>query len=509
MRMWFVITSIIVTTVILAMAFFLTQLWLNLFLLFGPIIIMGTIDMFDRKHTIIRNYPLFGRLRYVMEELRPKIYQYFIESDTDGTPINRISRSVVYQRAKKETDTTPFGTELDVYAPGYEWINHSMYPLNHHLKPDELRVLVGGKDVKHKYNLSRFNISAMSFGALSKTAVEALNWGAKVGKFAQNTGEGGLTPYHLKHGGDIIWQIGTGYFSCRDKEGKFSISHFKEKAQLPNVKMIEIKLSQGAKPGHGGILPASKNTPEIAAIRGVAPYTTVISPPAHSSFNNAEGLLNFVAKLREESGGKPVGFKLCIGQLNEISDVVLAMKKTGITPDFITVDGGEGGTGAAPIEFSNYVGTPLREGLISVSDLLFEHNLRDQVKIICSGKIITGFDLIKMLALGADACNSARGMMLALGCIQALVCNKNKCPTGVTTQDPKLYKGLIVEEKYQRVANFHHATLESVCEILAAVGIKEISKLKRHHIMRRITSIEVKSYQELFPYPNSKLKASA
>jgi glutamate synthase domain-containing protein 2 len=509
MRTWFVVISCFVTSSILAMSWAYDLRFLLAFVIFGPLIIMGIIDMLDRKHTIIHNYPLFGRFRYVMEELRPKIYQYFIESDTDGTPLNRITRSVVYQRAKKENDTTPFGTELDVYAPGYEWINHSMYPINTHKKPDELRVLVGGKDCKKPYSLSRFNISAMSYGALSKNAVESLNWGAKEGKFAHNTGEGGLTPYHLKHGGDVIWQIGTGYFSCRDEKGNFSVSHYKEKATLDNVKMIEIKLSQGAKPGHGGILPAAKNTPEIAAIRGVKAGTTVFSPPAHTSFNSPEGLLDFVALLREHSGGKPVGFKLCVGHPEEFEAVVKAMLKTGILPDFITVDGGEGGTGAAPIEFSNYVGTPLREGLLTVTDTLMKYNLRKNIRVICSGKIITGFDVVKMLALGADTCNSARGMMLALGCIQALVCNKNKCPTGVATQDPSLYKGLIVEEKYIRVANFHHMTLESVAEIFAAAGIKDLDQLGRHHIWRRISALEYKNYAQLFPYPNMKLTASA
>ena len=472
-----------------------------LYVLVGPPILLGTVDMFDRKHTIIMNYPIFGRFRYVMEELRPKIYQYFIESDTDGTPINRLSRSLVYQRAKKDLDSTPFGTQINVYEPGYEWINHSIYPSNKNIPIEDLKVKIGGKDCKQPYNLSIFNISAMSFGALSKNAIEALNWGAKLGGFAHNTGEGGVSPYHLKHGGDLIWQIGTGYFGCRDIYGNFSDSEFANTASNPQIKMIEIKISQGAKPGHGGILPAGKNTPEIAKIRGLKPHTTVFSPPNHSTFKNPHGLIDFIKKLRQLSEGKPVGFKLCVGSPQELEDICNAMLEKNIFPDFITIDGGEGGTGAAPQEFSNSIGMPLRDGLIVAANLLVQYGLKEKIPLICSGKILSGFDIVKCMALGASACYSARGMMLAIGCIQALLCNKNSCPTGVATQDPALYKGLVVAEKYKRVANFHHATLESVSEILSAAGIKSCTEVNRKHIWRRISVNDVKTYEELFPLP--------
>ncbi|GAB4019971.1 MAG: FMN-binding glutamate synthase family protein [Bdellovibrio sp.] len=435
-----------------------------------------------------------------MEILRPKIYQYFIESDTDGTPISRIYRSVVYQRAKEQLSSTPFGTQLDVYQPGYEWINHSIYPKDlRKLDVSNLRTIIGGKDCKQPYNASILNISAMSFGALSPSAIESLNWGAKTGGFAHNTGEGGISPYHLKHGGDIIWQIGTGYFGCRDENGNFNPEAFKERAQLPNVKMIEIKLSQGAKPGHGGILPAEKNTAEIAAIRLVKPNTTVHSPSFHTAFSGAEGLLGFVKQLRDLSGGKPVGFKLCVGRPEEFEDICKAMIKTKILPDFITIDGGEGGTGAAPLEFSNFVGTPLRDGLVRVVNMLKAYDLKKDIKLIVSGKILTGFDIVRNLSLGADACNSARGMMLALGCIQALTCNSNHCPTGVATQDPHLYKGLVVKDKYLRVAHFHQHTLESVAELIAAAGMNSPAELNPSLIYRRITATEVKSYAEIYP----------
>ena len=501
MRNQFIVASLIVTIIISAAGYFFSTYFYWAFVFLGPIIILGWIDVFDTKHTIVKNYPIFGRFRYVMEELRPKIYQYFIESDTDGTPISRIFRSVVYQRAKKETSSSPFGTQLNVYEPGYEWINHSMYPLPlKQIKVDDMRIKVGGSDCKQPYSLSIFNVSAMSFGSLSYTAVESLNWGAKEGNFAHNTGEGAISPYHLKHGGDLVWQIGTGYFGCRTLEGNFDPDKFSEKAHLPNVKMIEIKLSQGAKPGHGGILPSAKNTKEIAAIRGVKPGTTVESPGKHSAFSDAEGLLRFVAQLRELSGGKPVGFKLCLGIPAHFEEIVDAMISTGLKPDFITVDGSEGGTGAAPLEFANSIGMSLRDGIIFVHDTLCRHGLKEDIKIIASGKIITGFDIIKILALGADACNSARGMMLALGCIQALVCNLNKCPTGVATQNKQLAEGLNINVKYKRVANYHNQTLESVGEILSAAGLESVNHLKRHHIWRRITYNKIKNYEQLFPY---------
>jgi glutamate synthase domain-containing protein 2 len=456
--------------------------------------------MLQPKHSIVRNYPVFGHLRYLMEELRPKIYQYFIESDTNGTPFNRQNRSVVYQRAKKVDDTRPFGTELDVYDNGYEWLNHSIAAIDHHKLNMDPRVKVGGPACKQPYMASVFNISAMSFGSLSMNAILALNGGAKLDNFAHNTGEGGLSDYHLQPGGDIIWQIGTGYFSCRHKDGTINYDAFAERAVLPQVKMIEIKLSQGAKPGHGGILPAAKVTPEIARIRLVEMGEDVISPPYHTAFTNPLELMTFIQKLRDLSGGKPVGFKLCVGHKSEFLAICKAMVKTGITPDFITVDGGEGGTGAAPLEFSNSVGMPLREALAFVYDALTGFDLKKHIKLIASGKVATGFDLVKNFALGADMCNSARGMMFALGCIQALECNNNTCPTGVATQDKSLMKGLVVDDKKVRVANFHRLTVGSAIQMIGAAGLTKPCDLHRMYIYRRINHSQILTYGELFPY---------
>ena len=466
----------------------------------GPIILVGIMDMLQPGHTIKRNFPVLGRMRYWMEALRPKIYQYFIESDTDGTPFNRLNRSVIYQRAKKVNDTTPFGTQLNVYEVGYEWLNHSITPLDSHKLSHDPRVLVGGPDCKQPYLASIYNISAMSYGSLSQNAIMALNSGAKMGGFAHNTGEGGLSPYHLAPGGDIIWQIGTGYFGCRNQDGTFNFDLFAERAVLPNVKMIEIKMSQGAKPGHGGILPAAKVTDEIAKIRLVEKGKDVISPPYHTAFRTPVEMLEFIKKLRELSGGKPIGFKLCVGMKSQFLSICKAMVKTGIMPDFITVDGGEGGTGAAPLEFSNSVGMPLRDGLAFVHDALNGFALRRHIRIIASGKVATGFDIVKLLALGADMCNSARAMMLALGCIQALECNTNKCPTGVATQDKNLQKGLVVDDKKTRVCNFHNETVKSAVELMGAAGISDTSKMHRSFIYRRVNAAEIKTYAETYPY---------
>ncbi|MCP4912452.1 MAG: FMN-binding glutamate synthase family protein [Oligoflexia bacterium] len=502
MRKVFVVSSLIILGIQTALAYYISYYWAFTFILTLPLVILGFYEMFQKKHTLMRNYPLFGRGRYLMEELRPKIYQYFIESDTDGTPISRIHRSVVYQRAKNQLSTTPFGTQLDVYEPGYEWINHSMNPVDlHSIKPDELRVSVGGPQCSKPYSLSIFNISAMSYGSLSSNAIEALNKGAKDGNFAHNTGEGSISDYHLKHGGDLIWQIGTGYFGCRDDHGHFHPQRFAERANLPSVKMIELKISQGAKPGHGGILPAKKNTPKIAKARCVEPYTEVVSPGSHSAYKGHHGLLNFIKQLRELSGGKPVGFKLCVGDSSEFEELCQEMVSTGITPDFITVDGGEGGTGAAPLEFSNRIGNSLIDGLITVVDLLNAYDLKKDTKVIASGKILTGFNIVKVIALGADACYSARGMMLALGCIQALICNTNKCPAGVATQDESLSNGLVVDDKYKRVSNFHRLTVEAVAEMIAARGFYSSKKLERSHIWRRVNETEIKNYSEIFPEP--------
>jgi glutamate synthase domain-containing protein 2 len=499
MRKLFIIFAIIAPIVFGLLGFYYSQFFWWVFGFTALLVIIGIMDMVQTKHTIMRNYPVVGRARYWMEDLRPKLYQYFIESDIDGRPINRIDRSTIYQRAKKETDTMPFGTQLDVYAEGYEWMCHSIAPKDFHKLNAQPRVLFGGKDCLQKYDASIFNVSAMSFGSISSNAVEALNGGAKIGGFAHNTGEGGLSPYHLKQGGDIIWQIGTGYFSSRDKEGNFNVEAYTKNAMRPEVKMIELKLSQGAKPGHGGILPAKKNTPEVAAIRLVEPGTTVYSPPYHSAFSTPKELLQFIKTLRDNSGGKPIGFKLCIGQKSEFIGICKAMMELNIYPDFITVDGGEGGTGAAPQEFSNYVGAPLMDGLAFVHNMLCGFGVRDQIKIIASGKLISGFHLVRAIALGADACNSARAMMMAIGCIQALVCNTNKCPTGVATQDKSLSDGLVVADKKQRVANYHEETLRNFVELCGAAGIDDYKQLTRSHIYRRVFMNEVKTFEDIFP----------
>lgn len=498
MRKGFIIISSVSVLLILAWAYFWTYA-LFAFFLIGPFIYMGIADMVQKHQSIRRNFPVLGRLRYVFEDLRPKIQQYFIESDTDGVPINRIDRSVIYQRAKEQIDTTPFGTQLNVYAEGYEWMNHSIVPLDFHTIDHHPKVKVGNKHCTQPYLSSVLNISAMSFGSLSSNAIEALNAGAKIGGFAHNTGEGGLSPYHLKHGGDIIWQIGTGYFGARDSEGRFSEDAFRKNATLPQVKMIELKLSQGAKPGHGGILPAKKNTPEVAAIRLVKAGTTVFSPPYHSSFSTPKEMMLFIQKMRELSGGKPVGFKLCIGRRSEFMSVCKAMVALDIYPDFITVDGGEGGTGAAPPEFSNFVGMPMQEGLAFVDNMLKGFNIRQHIRVGASGKILTGFHLIRALALGADMCNSGRAMMMALGCIQALECNRNTCPTGVATQERGLVQGLVVEDKKVRVANFHKNTIESFVELLAASGMSDSSKLNRHQITRRVLMNQILTLEEIYP----------
>ncbi|MBQ4831134.1 FMN-binding glutamate synthase family protein [Alteromonas sp. CI.11.F.A3] len=463
------------------------------------LLVLAIFDTVQNKHAILKNFPLIGRTRWTIESLRPFIQQYVLESDTGGAPISRMFRSIVYQRAKDSRETIPFGTQLNTYDDGYEWIGHSLSARDIDEMDHDPRVTVGGKHCKQPYDASILNISAMSFGSLSKNAILALNKGAKKGNFFHNTGEGGLTPYHEENGGDIVWQIGTGYFGCRTKDGKFDADLFKEKACLPQVKMIEIKLSQGAKPGHGGILPAYKNTPEIAKIRGVEPGTQVDSPPRHSAFSTPLEMIDYIQQLRDLSGGKPIGIKLALGRKSEFIAMCKAMVETGITPDFITVDGGEGGTGAAPLEYSNSIGFPLREALAFVDDCLIGYDLRKQIKIIASGKIITAFQLVKNLSLGADICNSARGMMLALGCVQSLSCNTNKCPTGVATQDPKLAKGLDVTDKSERVYRFHKKTLHALMDMLSSTGHVSTTELNRTHIFRRVDQASIARYDEIFP----------
>jgi glutamate synthase domain-containing protein 2 len=463
-----------------------------------PLIVLGIKDVRQKRHAILRNFPVIGHLRFLMESVRPEINQYFVESDMDGTPFDRVQRSNIYQRAKKELNTTPFGTKRNVYETGYEWINHSLSPKSP--AKEASRIEVGGPDCTQPYSASIFNISAMSYGALSKNAILALNMGAKSGGFAHNTGEGGLSPYHLEGGGDLIWQIGTGYFSCRNQDGSFSEEMFAQKAALDQVKMIEIKLSQGAKPGHGGILPKEKITPEIAAIRLVGMEQDVVSPPAHTAFSTPLGLVEFIGKLRKLSNGKPIGFKLCLGSQHEFLAICKAMIEARTYPDFITIDGGEGGTGAAPLEFSDSVGTPLSDALVFVHNALVGFNIRDKMRLIVSGKVTTGFDLFSKIAMGADMCNAARGMMFALGCIQALQCHANTCPTGVATQNPDLVKGLVVEHKWKRVQNFQEATVHSFLELLGAAGFATPAELKPEHIQRRIDATQVKNLAEIYHY---------
>jgi len=466
-----------------------------------PIVALGFYDILQTKHTILKIYPIIGRLRYLFESVRPEIQQYFVESDINGAPISREFRSLVYQRAKGVRDTRPFGTIFDVYRDGYEWVNHSLAPTDAH--DVDSSVIFGGENCTQPYTASPLNISAMSFGALSKTAIEALNMGAKLGGFAHNTGEGGLSPYHLKPGGDIVWQIGTGYFGCRDQKGDFNELLFTEKTSLDVVKMIEIKLSQGAKPGHGGILPAVKLTEEIAKIRHVSMGQDVVSPAAHSAFSSPKGLLEFVAKLRKLSGGKPVGFKLCIGYQGEFFSICKAMIETGITPDFITIDGGEGGTGAAPVELTNSVGMPLKDALVFVNNVLIGIGLRDKIRIIASGKSISSFHLLRLLALGADTVNAARAMMFALGCIQARHCNTDKCPTGIATQDPARYRALDVGHKAKRVARYHASIVENLHELIAAMGLTKTSELQPKYINHRVKGALIQNYSQLCPLMTS------
>jgi glutamate synthase domain-containing protein 2 len=445
------------------------------------LIIVGFFNTLQQKHAILRNFPVLGYFRYLFEKIAPEIQQYFIERTTDGKPFSRNQRSLVYQRAKNIDATSPFGTQLDLNETNYEGLKHSMFPAK--VNEELPRVIVGGPACKQPYSASLLNISAMSFGSLSENAVKALNLGAKKGNFYHNTGEGGLTEFHLQ-GGDVTWQIGTGYFGCRSEDGAFNPEKFKEKANLPAVKMIEIKLSQGAKPGHGGVLPAAKNTKQIAKIRGVKPFTTILSPPSHSAFLDAKGLVKFIAKLRELSNGKPIGFKLCIGETSEFEKVCQEMIALDCFPDFITVDGAEGGTGAAPLEFADGVGMPFEPALIFVNKTLVSFGIRNKIRVICSGKIISGYSIIKAIALGADMCNSARGFMFSLGCIQALRCNNNECPTGVATQNKMLMKGLVVTDKSERVYHFHKNTLHAANELLAAAGKKSFTEVDITVFMR-------------------------
>ena len=454
-------------------------------LVLGAATVLGWRDSRQSRHSILRNYPVIGHLRFLLEFIRPEIRQYFIEGDRDAAPFSRQQRSLVYQRAKGESDKRPFGTQLDVQAEGYEWINHSLQPTV--IEGHDFRVSIGdgGTSCTQPYSASLFNISAMSFGALSANAILALNAGAKKGGFAHDTGEGSISVHHRVHGGDLIWEIGSGYFGCRDAQGRFSEERFVENACDPQVKMIEIKLSQGAKPGHGGVLPGPKVTAEIAQARGVPVGSDCVSPASHSAFSTPREMMQFIDHLRQLSGGKPVGFKLCIGHPWEWFAICKAMLETGLLPDFIVVDGAEGGTGAAPLEFTDHIGSPVQEGLLMVHNTLTGLDLRHRIRLGSAGKVVSAFDIARMLALGADWCNAARGFMFALGCIQAQACHTGHCPTGVTTQDPVRQRALVVPDKAERVYRFHQGTLEALKELMQAAGLNHPGEFEPSHIVRR------------------------
>ena len=481
---------------------------LGLALVLAALAGLGWRDVRQTRHAILRNYPVIGHLRFLLEFIRPEIRQYFVESDHEQAPFSRQQRSLVYQRAKGEPDKRPFGTQLDVHAAGYEWLNHSMAPTK--LESHDFRVLVGA-DRAQPYSASVFNISAMSFGALSANAILALNAGARRGGFAHDTGEGSISTHHRVHGGDLVWQVASGYFGCRHEDGSFSPERFQAQAREPQVRMIEVKLSQGAKPGHGGVLPGSKVTPEIAAARGVPPGVDCISPARHSAFATPLELLAFVDRLRELSGGKPTGLKLCVGHPWEWFAIARAMLETGVVPDFIVVDGAEGGTGAAPLEFTDHVGAPLQEGLLLVHNTLVGLGLRPRVRIGCAGKIVSAFDIARAMALGADWCNAARGFMFALGCIQAQTCHTGRCPTGVTTQDPARQRALVVPDKAERVYRFHLHTMEALQELVQAAGLEHPHQITAAHIVRRRADHQVQllSNQLTFVQPGQLLEAIA
>jgi glutamate synthase domain-containing protein 2 len=444
---------------------------------------LGCQDYWQTKQAVRRNYPLTGRLRYALEYIRPEIRQYFIEDDEQKLPFSRNQRAMVYARSKEQNDKRGFGSIKDMYQPGTEWLTHSMRP--EHIEAASLRVTVGAGQCSQPYAMSLLNISGMSFGALSPNAIKALNKGAAKGGFAHDTGEGSISVHHREHGGDLVWQIASGYFGCRTPEGKFNPERFAQQAQSPQVKMIELKLSQGAKPGHGGVLPKAKVSAEIAEARGVPMGQDCVSPARHSAFSTPVELLQFVSQLRQLSGGKPVGIKLCVGHPGEWFAIVKAMLHTGLTPDFVVVDGSEGGTGAAPIEFADHMGMPLRDGLRLVHNSLVGAGLRDRIRIGASGKVISAFDIAKCLALGADWCNAARGFMFALGCIQSRSCHTDHCPTGVATQDPVRQRAVVVTDKAERVAHFHANTLHALAELLGSAGVQSPAQITPHHVMQR------------------------
>ena len=493
-----VFTAVTLVTACLTVAFFISpSIYIAIPLaICGTLTIVGTVDLIQPRHAVLRNYPVTAHIRFILEEIRPEIRQYFLESEKDGAPFSRDKRAIVYQRAKQALDKRPFGTQNDVYASGFEWLNHSIAPRPVIKEP--FRVLIGGSECGKPYSASVFNISAMSFGALSPNAIRALNTGAKKGNFAHDTGEGGYSAYHRENCGDIIWEIGSGYFSCRNPDGTFCVEKFKDNASCEQVKMVELKLSQGAKPGHGGVLPAAKVSMEIAAARGVPMGVDCISPSRHLAFSTPIEMMHFIGMMRNLSGGKPTGFKLCVGHRWEFLAICKAMLETQIYPDFIVVDGTEGGTGAAPLEFTDHVGMPLREGLNFVHNALIGINARHRIKIGASGKIASAFDIARAMALGADWCNSARGFMFALGCIQSQSCHTDRCPTGVSTQDRNRQRALVVVDKSERVYNFHRATIEALAELVAAAGLDHPGEFAPAHFSRQISPHEVKSFDELY-----------
>ena len=480
----------------LAMSF-VDHAWIWAALIFGALSVVGVADLLQTRSTLRRNYPILAHFRYGLESIGPEMRQYFIQADTAEVPFSRQQRALVYQRSKSVNDTRPFGTLHDVYGVDYEWINHSLLPAPH--RDHDFRVLVGERSAQ-PYSASVFNVSAMSFGSLSANAIRALNKGASLGGFYHDTGEGSISPYHREHGGDLVWEIGSGYFGCRNDDGTFSEERFAANAHDPQVRMIELKLSQGAKPGHGGLLPAPKVTLEIAAARGVLPWVDCVSPPQHSAFGTPIELLQFVARLRELSGGKPTGFKLAIGHPWEWFSIAKAMHESGILPDFIVVDGAEGGTGAAPAEFIDHVGLPMHEALMLVHNTLVGVGLRDDIRIGAAGRITSAFDIARTLAMGADWCNSGRGFMFAVGCIQAQTCHTDRCPTGVATQDPKRWRGLDVTDKSVRVHQFHDNTLRALRDLLCAAGLEDPSELGPEHILRRVTPTEIRSLAALYRF---------
>jgi len=489
---------VLVTLTFVGLGFWRPVFWWPLLVLV-PLVALGSYDVVQKRHSILRNYPLLGHLRFILEDFGPELHQYFVESNTDGAPFDRDQRSLIYERAKNVNDKKPFGTELDTYTTGYGWIAHSLTP-----KPvvedaaRALRVDVGKGRCAQPYSASVLNVSAMSFGAISPHAVLAINAGARKGGFAHNTGEGGCSRYHREPGGDLCWQIGTGYFGCRTDDGRFAHDLFREQARMDQVKMIEIKLSQGAKPGHGGILPAAKVNAEIAAARKVAEGKDCVSPSSHSAFDTPIGLLEFVSELRELSGGKPVGFKLCIGDPVEFLSICKAMVESGLVPDFITIDGAEGGTGAAPQEFSDHLGVPLREGLLLAQNALVGCGLRDELKLAASGKCTSAFDIAVALALGANWCNTARGFMMSVGCIQAQSCHTNGCPVGVATQDPNLYRALVVSDKAERAYHFHRNTVNALAEFTAAAGLDHPNEFRPAHLWERVSPTRAQAFDQIY-----------